>query len=112
MPAFNDEGKTWCNAEPVNPLRVWPDALVLQNGIMAVSYGQPGNWLMFSKDEGSTWEPNIPYYNDIYPPDCSNYVSIREIAPNIIRSVYTRTYSNYNSMSEVVSTWLLLKTGN
>lgn len=78
MPAFSDEGKTWFNAEPVNPLSVWPDALVLQNSIMAVSCGRPGNWLMFSKDEGSTWGPNISYYNDIYPPDCGNYVPIKK----------------------------------
>lgn len=104
-----DNGKTWSNAHPVNSFGVWPDALVLQNGIIAVSYGRPGNWLMFSKDEGSSWGPNIPYYNDIYPPDCGNYVSIKEIAPNIILSVYSRSDPNDNSMSEVVGTYFHVK---
>ena len=112
MSASNDNGKTWSNAEPVNPFGVWPDALVLENGIIALSYGRPGNWLMFSKDDGRTWGPNLPYYNDIYPPDCGNYVSIKEIAPNVILSVYSRTDPNDNNMSEVVGTYFMVKREN
>ena len=105
MSASIDNGKTWSNAEPVNSFGVWPDALVLENGIIALSYGRPGNWLMFSNNEGSTWGPNFQYYNDIYSPDCGNYVSMIEVAPNIILAVYSRSNPNDNTISEIVGTY-------
>ncbi|WP_169540072.1 sialidase family protein [Niabella aurantiaca] len=109
MSASNDMGKTWSNAAPVNDFGVWPDALVLQNGIIALSYGRPGNWLMFSNNNGVSWGPRLQFYNDIYPPDCGNYMSIAEIAPNILFVVYSRTDPNDNSRSEIVGTYFQVK---
>lgn len=109
MSASSDMGKTWSNALPVNDFGVWPDALVLQNGIIALSYGRPGNWLMFSNDNGANWGPKIQFYNDIYPPDCGNYMSMAEVAPNVLLVVYGRTDPNDNAQSEIVGTYFQVK---
>ncbi len=109
MSASNDDGKTWSNASPVNDFGVWPDALVLQNGIVALSYGRPGNWLMFSNDNGASWGPRLQFYNDIYPPDCGNYVSVTEVAANVLFVVYSRTNPNDHTQSEIVGTYFQVK---
>ena len=109
MSSSNDGGKTWSNALPVNDFGVWPDALLLQNGIIVLSYGRPGNWLMFSKDDGASWGPRLQFYNDIYPPDCGNYLSITEVEPNILLVVYSKTNPNDHTQSEIVGTYFQVK---
>ena len=105
MTISNDAGRTWSNADPVAPFGVYPGALVMQNGIMVASYGRPGNWLMFSKDQGKNWGPIIPFYHDLYPPDCSNYISMVEVDMNILLVVYARTDPNDPWKSEIVGTY-------
>ena len=105
MSISNDNGKEWSDSEPVAPLGVWPDAVLMENGIIAVGYGRSGNWLMFSNNEVQTWGPVIPFYNDIYPPDCGNYFSLEEVSPGILLVVYARTDVNDNSRSEIVGTY-------
>lgn len=100
-----DGGKSWSNADPVAPFGVWPDAILMKNGIIAVNYGRPGTWIMFSKDEGESWGPVIPFYNDLYPPDCGNYFSLAEVAPDILLVVYARTDPNDHWQSEIVGTY-------
>ena len=101
-----DDGKSWSIPDPITAFGVWPDALLLENGITAVSYGRPGNWLMFNNSSvNESWGPIIPYYNDLYPPDCGNYVSIAEVAPNTLLVVYARTNQNDRQKSEFVGTY-------
>jgi hypothetical protein len=104
-----DGGKTWSTADPISPYGVWPNAVLMKNGIIVVSYGRPGNWLMFSKDEGMNWGPVIPFYHDLYPPDCSNYFSMAEVAPNTLLVVYARTNPNDHTQSELVGTYFYVK---
>ena len=104
-----DAGKTWSNADPISPYGVWPDALLMENGIIVVNYGRPGNWIMFSKDEGMSWGPIIPFYQDLYPPDCSNYFTIAEVSPNMLLVVYSRTNPNDHTRSELVGTFFYVK---
>ena len=106
-----DGGRTWSNADPVAPFGVWPDAVLMKNGIIAVNYGRPGDWIMFSKDEGESWGPVIPFYNDLYPPDCGNYFSSAEIAPGILLVVYARTDPNDHWKSEIVGTFFHVEPG-
>lgn len=105
MSISGDGGNNWSIADPITTHGVWPDALQLENGIIAVSYGRPGNWLMFNDNKSESWGPIIPYYNDLYPPDCGNYVSMDEVAPNIILVVYARTNPNDQWKSEFVGTY-------
>lgn len=104
-----DGGRTWSNADPVTSFGVWPDAILMKNGIVTSSYGRPGNWLMFSQNEGESWGPIIPFYNDLYPPDCGNYFSLAEVAPDILLVVYARTDPNDHWQSEIVGTYFQVK---
>jgi hypothetical protein len=109
MAASLDGGKNWGIADPITPYGVWPDSILMQNGILVASYGRPGNWLMLSKDEGGSWGPIIPFYHDLYPPDCSNYFSMAEIAPNVLLVVYARTNLNDHWQSELVGTYFYVE---
>lgn len=109
MSTSNDGGNNWSIADPITTHGVWPDALQLKNGIIALSYGRPGNWLMFNDNKSESWGPIIPFYNDLYPPDCGNYFSIEEVAPNILLVVYPRTNPNDHWKSELVGTYFQVK---
>lgn len=109
MSMSTDGGKNWGNADPITTHGVWPDAIQLNNGIIAVSYGRPGNWLMFNDNESESWGPVIPFYNDLYPPDCGNYISMAEVAPNVLLVVYSRTNPNNHWKSEFVGTYFHVK---
>ena len=108
MSISDDGGVSWSNSDAVAPFGVLPDAVILKNGIMVVGYGRPGNWLMFSKDEGKSWKPIFQFYNDLYPPDCGNYISMAEIADNVLLVVYARTNPNDNWMSEIAGTYFFV----
>ena len=64
---------------------------------------------MFSKDEGKSWGPIIPFYHDLYPPDCGNYCSVAEVAPNLLLAVYARTNPNAHWRSAIVGTYFCVK---
>ena len=106
-----DAGKSWSSAKPITDYGVWPDSLLMQNGLLAVSYGRPGNWLMFSANAGRNWGPIIPFYHDLYPPDCGNYFSMAEVAPNVLLVVYARTNLNDHWQSELVGTYFYVEKG-
>jgi len=109
MSISNDDGQNWSIADPITTHGVWPGAIQLENGIIAVSYGRPGNWLMFNDNKSESWGPIIPFYNDLYPPDCGNYISMEEIFPNILLVVYSRTNPNDYWKSELVGTYFQIK---
>ena len=71
--------------------------------------GRPGNWIMFSQNDGQRWGPIIPFYHDLYPPDCSNYFSLAEVAPDVLLAVYSRTDPNDHWQSELVGTYFHVK---
>ncbi len=109
MSISDDGGKNWSCADPITSHGVWPGAVQMENGIIAVSYGRPGNWLMFNDGKSEGWGPIIPFYNDLYPPDCGNYISMAEVAPNILLVVYSRTNPNDYWKSEFVGTYFHVK---
>ena len=109
MSISSDDGKNWSNADPITSFGVWPNAIQLENGIIVVGYGRPGNWLMFNDNERESWGPVIPFYNDLYPPDCGNYFSMAEVTPNVILVVYSRTNPNNHWNSEIVGTYFHVK---
>lgn len=104
-----DKGKNWSIADPITTHGVWPGSIQLKNGIIAVSYGRPGNWLMFNDNKSESWGPIIPFYNDLYPPDCGNYISMEEVSPNVLLVVYSRTNPNDYWKSELVGTYFQVK---
>ena len=104
-----DNGKNWSSADPITSHGVWPNAVLMENGIIAVTYGRPGNWIMFNDGKSESWGPVIPFYNGLYPPDCGNYISMTEVAPNILLVVYSRTNPNDHWQSEIVGTYFKVK---
>jgi hypothetical protein len=109
MTASIDGGKSWSNADPISRYGVWPNAVLMESGLLVVSYGRPGNWMMFSKNQGRSWGPIIPFYHDLYPPDCGNYFSMAEVAPDILLVVYARTNLNDHWRSELMGTYFHVK---
>ncbi|MBA7583706.1 hypothetical protein ES708_25654 [subsurface metagenome] len=104
-----DGGENWSYPDPITSHGVWPDAVLMENGIIALTYGRPGNWIMFNDSKSAKWGPIIPFYNDLYPPDCGNYISMTEVAPNILLVVYSRTNPNDYWQSELVGTYFNVK---
>jgi hypothetical protein len=54
-----------------------PDLVLMSNGVLACSYGQPASCLMFSLDMGKTWTAHQVISDQVR----YNYTSIREISP-------------------------------
>ena len=61
MSASIDGGRNWSSPDPISPYGVWPNAVLMENGLLVVSYGRPGNWMMFSKDEGKVGALSSPF---------------------------------------------------
>jgi hypothetical protein len=53
-----DQGKTWNKPEVFAPFGVWPQLVMLKNGVVVLSYGRPGVHIMYSRD-GIEWSKSI-----------------------------------------------------
>ena len=51
-----DKGKTWTPPEQIADRGTCPSLVTMKNGIIVCTYGRPGNWLIFSNDNGRTWK--------------------------------------------------------
>lgn len=109
MSVSEDGGKSWSNVDPITSHGVWPDSVLMENGIIALTYGRPGNWIMFNDRKSESWGPIVPFHNGLYPPDCGNYISMTEVAPDILLVVYSRTNPNDQWKSEIVGTYFNVK---
>lgn len=80
-----DQGKTWKH-RMFNRSGVWPTLHRLSNGVVACSYGRPGNSIMFSEDDGKSWLKTIT----LTPADVatSGYVDFEEVSPGRILVAY------------------------
>jgi hypothetical protein len=73
----HDAGRTWTKPVQMEEGHVMPDLLLMSNGVLACSYGQPASCLMFSLDQGKTWTAHQVISDQVR----YNYTSIREISP-------------------------------
>lgn len=84
-----DGGKTWRKARKTGSLGVDPDLCLMNNGVLACSYGRPGNRIMFSVDgTGREWSDRLRIYE--YDGGSFGYTGIREVEPNKLLFVYDR----------------------
>ncbi|MEJ2616372.1 MAG: sialidase family protein [Ignavibacteriaceae bacterium] len=74
-----DKGKSWSPPEQIADRGVCPNAVTLENGIIVCTYSRPGNWLIFSDDNGSTWKGAFQFGNS------RNYNFIIESEPNVVQ---------------------------
>jgi hypothetical protein len=100
-----DNGESWSQYSQIFDRAASPHALLMDNGIIVVATGRPGNWLLFSDDGGETWGDSIEYYTGPNPPGCSNYTSLAQSGDGEILVVYTRTDALDNTISEVAGTF-------
>ncbi len=89
-----DNGRTWSNANPVADRGVYPTSCLMANGVIAVVYGRPGDWVMFSLDDGHTWLGHFCLYNGALGYDAGNYDWILPVAADTVLVAYARTDPN------------------
>ena len=82
-----DEGRTWGRPQRVADRGVWPNACVLESGVIVCPYGRPGNWLAFSLDDGHTWVGHTCFYNG----PTTAYNSVEEVSPGRILVMYDQS---------------------
>ena len=80
----HDGGKTWSQPVVLEEGSVDPDVLVMSNGVIACSFGRPGDSLMLSTDHGKTWG----YHQVITDMDVGGYTTIQEVRPGRLLYVY------------------------
>jgi hypothetical protein len=83
----NDNGKTWTLPEQIADRGICPYLVTMQNGIIVCTYSRPGNWLIFSDDNGKSWKGAFQFGTE----GATNY--IEQVAPNTIQ-VYHETEEN------------------
>jgi hypothetical protein len=84
-----DGGRTWQKPTPTGSLGVDPDLCLMTGGVLACSYGRPGNRVMFSADgTGRRWTDRIRIYE--YQDGSFGYTGIVEVEPGKLLFVYDR----------------------
>jgi len=78
----SDEGKTWTTPVQVADRGVCPYLVTLDNGIIVCSYARPGNWLIFSDDNGQTWKGEFMINTR------DSYCKVLAVAPDKILTIY------------------------
>ena len=82
-----DGGKNWSPPAQIADRGVCPNLVTLENGIIVCTYSRPGNWLIFSDDNGVSWKGAFQFGNT------RDYNYLVEVAPNTIQ-VYHEAYKN------------------
>lgn len=80
-----DGGVTW-RRKRMRIGGVWPQLERLDNGILVLGYGRPGNYLAFSSDDGRTWLRKTTMSSAMDP--TSGYLAIEKVGPNRLLVVY------------------------
>ena len=104
-----DDGQSWSAPEPVADRGVLPKACRMSNGVLAVIYGRPGDWLAFSRDDGHTWIGHTCLNLGTQAWDCGNYDWIVEVAPDTLLAAYAETDRNDPRRSSILGTWVTVK---
>lgn len=106
-----DEGKTWSKPAAILDRGVWPSLCVMCNGIIVCATGRPGNWLVFSRDDGRTWQGEFCFSQaEKTQPSISSYNTVLETAPDTILVIYDREpTSSHGFPHEIVGTFFTVK---
>ena len=99
----SDGGKTWTPPEQIADRGVCPNLVTMTNGIIVCTYSRPGNWLIFSDDNGKTWKGAFQFGTT------GSYNYILEVAPDTIQ-VYHEIKQDNREM--VAGTFFTVKKTN
>ncbi len=75
----SDAGRSWTPPVQIADRGVCPNLVTMRNGIIVCTYSRPGNWLIFSDDNGQTWKGAFQFGNT------GAYNYILEVAPDTIQ---------------------------
>jgi len=103
----SDEGQTWSAPQAILDRGVWPALCVMRSGVVVCATGRPGNWLIFSRDDGRTWQGAFCFSHG----PASSYNSVIEVEPDTILVVYDRQSVNALGIlrREIVGTYFTVK---
>jgi hypothetical protein len=104
-----DDGRTWSVADPIADRGVMPKGCAMSNGVLAVIYGRPGDWLAFSLDEGHSWMGHFCLHQGPQPWDCGSYDWVLEVAPDTLLAAYGQTDPNDPWKSAILGTFITVK---
>ena len=79
---------------------VSPYALVLENGIIVCTYSRPGNWLIFSDDNGKSWKGAFQFADG----NATNYIV--SSGPDSVQVFYE---AEINNEKKVLATFFSVK---
>ena len=107
-----DSGLTWAAPDPISRYGVAPQAVVMHDpqgksdGIMAVVYGRPFNFITFSLDGGISFLPEWCFFkSEAKPYDGSDYDTVVQLTNSTtLLLVYGNSRSAYSS--EVLGTYI------
>lgn len=102
-----DHGKTWSKPRPVADRGVFPNMCRMDNGVIVATYGRPGNWLMFSLDDGRTWVGHFCFAEQ--SGSCYNWVE--EVRPDTILVTYDQSGvdADGNAFQKTLGTFFTVK---
>lgn len=90
----SDGGKTWEHSD-LGVKGVWPQLLRLENGLIVLGYGRPGNHLLFSEDDGRTWKKRVQLNRN--NENTTGYLDMAEVAPNRLMVIYDLMAIDYQN---------------
>ncbi len=96
-----DDGRTWTRARPMpdDAVSVFPDAVLMSNGVLAVSFGRPGCHIMFSVNgRGLRWTSRTTIHEGT---NTDAYTAIREVAPGRLLYVFHESLREGNGIRGV-----------
>ena len=99
-----DNGKTWSRPAVFDDFGVWPQMLMLKNGVTLAVYGRPGLYIRATSDPaGLLWEKRLAviepkgiYTIGVYPPETCGYAALLALSDHMA----LMAYSNFNLLKD------------
>jgi hypothetical protein len=92
----SDGGRSWSPPVQIADRGVCPNLVTMSNGIIVCTYSRPGNWLIFSDDNGHTWKGAFEFgitraYNyilEVAPDTIQVFHEVDEVEERMVRATF------------------------